>query len=390
MSFFTFWKNHPFFKNFEPELLVKAPGRINLIGEHTDYHLGWVLPAAIDQSIWFAFRKMDGQQAFSVHSLFKNETKVLSLFENSKEGNWSDYLENILELCRNQNLPLDPMEVLIGGDLPVGAGVSSSSALTCGFLAGLNELMHWQLSNDEMIKMASAAEYQLGLEGGLMDQTAIFYGKKGKFILIDNQKRSLTYTYGLPEDYALILLDSGVEHALVNSEYNLRRKESEAVLPFLKNDHKEVKSLRDINAEMLDGYKTILPPIPFQRAIYVLEENQRVLESVEAIKNGNIEKIGALMYASHQGLSQEYEVSCEELDLLVSLAQKQKGVIGARMMGGGFGGCTINLVDKKEAEKIIQDISRAYFEATGIETKAHVVQPSDGITTFALDQTKYQ
>lgn len=389
MTFLTFWKNHPFFQKSKPELLVKAPGRINLIGEHTDYHMGWVLPAATEHSMWFAFKiKYQQDASIEIHSLWKKETKILSLHDNTNVTGWWTCLENILVLCRQKGMPVLPMQILVDGDLPVGAGLSSSSALTCGFLAGLDKLMGWQLSGKMLIEIASEAEYKLGVAGGKMDQTAILYGKSGKFLLLDNLKQEFTLINGLDEAYGLCLFDSGVKHVLADTAYNMRRQESEVVLPFFKKEKYPVKSLRDINFDLLTTYKTILPAIPFQRARYVLEENQRVLDCVEALQAGNIKEVGALMSASHIGLQHEYEVSCKELDVLFDLAMRTKGVLGARMMGGGFGGCTINLIEKKMEQAIIKKITDSFLKATGKKTKAFVVQPSDGLSIRMLDPNK--
>jgi galactokinase len=373
----TFWTNSDIFENFEPDLVVKSPGRINLIGEHTDYHQGWVFPGAIQLSINLAFQKNPFSNQIRIYSASQKEQKVLSLDNYFDENSWVSYLSGVLEACRQKNLYLNGMDIIIDGDLPVGAGLSSSSALTCGFLIGLDALFNWNISKEEMIRMASSAEYQLGLQGGFMDQTAILYGKKDHFILLDNQTEEKIFIAANLDNHELILFDTKVSHELVASNYNQRRMESESVPSLLSNIYPGVLSLRDVTMEMLENNKTILPAIPFQRAAFVVEENRRVLMAVAALQNKDFELLGALMYDSHKGLRNKYEVSCPELDFLVDATQNLKEVKGARMMGGGFGGCTINLVEKSSCEKVIEKVSNAYSKATKIEPGVYKVQLSD-------------
>ncbi|MEZ5059425.1 MAG: galactokinase [Saprospiraceae bacterium] len=373
----TFWTNSDIFENFEPDLVVKSPGRINLIGEHTDYHQGWVFPGAIQLSINLAFQKNPFSNQIRIYSASQKEQKVLSLDNFIDEQGWVKYLSGVLEACRQKDLYLNGMDIIIDGDLPIGAGLSSSSSLTCGFLLGLDALFQWNLTKEEMIKMASSAEYQMGLQGGLMDQTAILYGKKDHLILLDNQTEEKIFIEAALDNHELILFDSKVTHELVASNYNQRRMESESVPSLLSNIYPGVLSLRDVTTEMLEKNKTILPDIPFQRAAFVVEENRRVLMSVSALQNKDFELLGRLMFESHEGLKEKYEVSCAELDLLVDATKDLKEVKGARMMGGGFGGCTINLVEKSSSEKVIEKVSNAYLKATKIEAGVYQVQLSD-------------
>lgn len=359
-------------------LLICSPGRVNLIGEHTDYNEGFVLPAAIDKAIYLAVGpRSDNEFHFVAHDL--NETYRGSLNNVTITHTWADYLLGVVAQFKLAGYPIGGFNCVFGGTIPMGAGLSSSAALENGVGFALNELFGLGLDRVTLLKLSQRAENEfVGAKVGIMDMFASMMGKADHVIKLDC--RSLEYTYAplRMAGISIVLCDSRVKHSLVTSEYNTRRAECEAGVRFLRTFYPEVKSLRDVTMAMLDQHLRDTEPLIYRRCAYVVQENQRLLDGVAALEANDIATFGQLMYGSHEGLSHWYEVSCPELDTLVDIAREQPGVLGARMMGGGFGGCTINLVREDVLGVFTDLIMKQYKARTGKDTYIHVCKIQDG------------
>jgi galactokinase len=361
-------------------IVVRAPGRINLIGEHTDYNDGFVMPAAINYDTVFAIAEAtDGVS--EVYSVKYDETFKVNL-ENPQPVEspaWVNYLLGVLKQFLMKGLSVKPFKCAFGGDVPLGAGLSSSASVECGFAFALNELNGHNLPKETMMYMAQWAEHNFaGVMCGIMDQFASMMGKKGHVIVLDC--RSMEYHYSpinLP-DHDIVLCDTKVKHSLVDSEYNSRRSECERGVAILSRHYPEVKSLRDVTEEMILKHKSELTGKMYDRCLYVVQEIRRVQEASADLKANHLDAFGQKMFATHDGLSKLYEVSCEELDFLVALAREFGSVVGARMMGGGFGGCTINIIPKSETNKFIAFASKAYQDKFGHDMASYIVSVEDG------------
>lgn len=359
--------------------LFNAPGRINLIGEHTDYNQGFVLPAAIDKSAVFAMNTND-QNLFRFYSYGYQEYFELKISDvRISKIPWANYLLGVIAQFQKSGKYVDGVDCVFGGNIPIGAGLSSSAAIECGFALGLNELFHLKITPWELVKMAQKAEHEYaGVLCGIMDQFTCIFGKQNQVVQLDCRSHEYHYfPFDFPE-YTFVLCDTKVKHRLASSEYNKRRSECETGVSIIRKYEPEVGSLRDIDLLTLNTYKSKLDPVIYNRCKYVIEENQRVLASCKALKNNNLELVGQLMYASHEGLKNEYQVSCRELDILVEMAKSQTGVVGSRMMGGGFGGSTINIVLKSKEEDFIRNIEQKYLEKTKIFPDIYKVNIAHG------------
>ena len=362
-------------------LLVRAPGRINLIGEHTDYNNGFVLPAAIDKAIYFGIALHD-EKRFRFHAADLDE--YFETDEISKEaatGSWASYFLGVIAQFRKRGIDIPGVDCVFGGDIPVGAGLSSSAAVECGFALGLDYLLKTNLPKLELALMAQQAEHEYaGVLCGIMDQYASIFGKKGHVIRLDCRSVEHEYFPLATEEMVIALCDTRVKHELTTSEYNIRRQECERGVALLQQHLPSIQSLRDVTEEMLRAHEREFDSITYKRCHYVVKENTRVVEACEALASGNFTRFGSLMYQSHEGLQHEYEVSCRELDVLVELARQMDFVYGARMMGGGFGGCTINLLRKNETEKFQKIIEAGYAQHTGAEPGIYFVNTDHGAT----------
>ena len=363
-----------------PEITVRAPGRINIIGEHTDYNAGFVLPAAIDKAIWLAAGKReDGRFAFYALDLdeyFESDSAETVLQDHFK---WANYLLGVISEARKDGLVFGGLNVVFGGDVPLGAGLSSSAALESGAMFILNELYGLGLSRMDIVRLAQRGENNfVGMKCGIMDMFASVISRENSVVRLDC--RSLEYAYfpfDAPE-FSLVLCDSGVKHTLVDSEYNTRREECEEGVAVLKTFDPAVSSLRDVSPELLKKHETDLRPIVFQRCKYVVEEIARVEQACEALQKHDFKTLGQLMFQCHDGLNHEYEVCVPETNFLVEKARDFSGVLGARQMGGGFGGCTINLVETDAMDAFLDFIRTAYEEAFGIILKTYPVHLTSG------------
>ncbi|SOD97545.1 galactokinase [Spirosoma fluviale] len=364
-------------------LLICSPGRVNLIGEHTDYNEGFVLPAAIDKAIYLAVGpRADDELHFIAHDL--NKTFQGSLTDLTPTHTWADYLLGVVAQFRQAGHQFNGFNCVFGGTIPMGSGLSSSAALENGVGFALNELFQLGVDRITLVKRSQRAENEfVGAKVGIMDMFASMMGKADHVIKLDC--RSLDYTYAplQMDGIRIVLCDSRVKHSLVTSEYNTRRAECEAGVRFLQTFYPEIKSLRDVTMPMLDQHLRDTNPLIYRRCAYVVQENQRLLDGVAALEADDIDTFGQLMYGSHEGLSHWYEVSCPELDILVDIARQQPGVLGSRMMGGGFGGCTINLVREEVLDDFTKLITEQYKARTGKDTYLHVCKIQDGTNVIS-------
>lgn len=362
-----------------PTLLVRACGRINLIGEHTDYNDGFVLPAAIDKHLYFAMAE-NGTSECRFYAADIEETGTADLKRLVKDKRlWLNYLRGILQQFQLSGKEVRGVDVAFGGNLPIGAGVSSSAALECGFAFALNETFQTGFTRLELAKLAQHSSHQfLGIPCGIMDQFASLMGKAGHFMLLDCRSLEHRYVPGKLLDYQLVLLNSNVHHELASSAYGDRVAECRAGVAVLQKYFPDIKSLRDAGLPMLDAHRREMGEMVYRRCKYVVTEHLRTLQACEHLQNGEIDALGQLLFETHDGLSQDYEVSCPEIDFLVDIARSFDGVAGARVMGGGFGGCTINLVQKNMTYKFIHHAKVAYAQQFGIEATDILVNLSDG------------
>ncbi len=349
-------------------VVFKSPGRINLIGEHTDYNGGFVLPASIDKAIYFAIAFND-DNVFRFVSYDLNDEYVTPIDKIEPcDKQWANYLLGIIAQFIGDGKKVKGFDCIFGGDIPIGAGMSSSAALDCGLAFALNDMQSFGYSKPDLAKFAQKAEHEyVGIMSGIMDQFVVLHGKKDKVIKLDT--RSLEYELFSVDlsNHIFILVNTGVKHSLASSEYNKRRYECEKGVEILQKYNQNIKSLRDVNLNFIQQHKMDLSNVIYNRCSYVIEENMRLERAYDALINGDFTEFGNQMYGSHEGLKEKYEVSCDELDLLVDIAKNTKGVIGARMMGGGFGGCTINLVEKNAVSIFKNSILAQYKTPEGEE-----------------------
>jgi galactokinase len=366
------FKKHP--------ILFWSPGRINLIGDHTDYNDGFVLPAAIDKGIQMAV-SLNGTNQCHIQSLdFEDEAKIDLTQElmPTKKG-WLNYIVGVIAQFQQSGVEIKGFDCVIGGDIPIGSGLSSSAALECVTVRALMDLHGIEIPIFRQVQMAQKAEHEFaGVYCGIMDQFASVMGKANQAIRLDC--RTLEYQY-IPiqlEDYTFILVDSKVKHNLGDSAYNKRQEECQTGLKCILQYYPEVKTLRDVSLSMLLELKSELDPVIFRRCHHVISENQRVLDACKVLANGDLHELGRLIYLSHSSLSIDYEVSCEELDFLVDQARLFPEVLGARMMGGGFGGCTINLIHKDFVENYTLLVSEVFYIRFSHLPSIYEVSISDG------------
>lgn len=375
-----------FLKDFNPELKVVSPGRINLIGEHTDYNLGYVLPTAIEKNITFNFQKNGSDHDCHVYSKTYDTGFELSLKTISRsEVEWENYILGVLNEISKCSDKLMGFDCTLESNLPTGSGLSSSAALECGLAFGLNELFQLGLTKLEMVQLSQTAEHTyVGTQCGIMDQFASVMSKAGNVILLDC--RSLESSL-IPIDlhpYKIILLNTKVSHNLASSEYNTRKQECEEGVAIIQKKYPNVKSLRDVTDEMLAACENDMDAIVFNRCSFIVAENIRVLEMTDALRKKDLETVGAILYRAHKGISELYEVSCPESDFLVNFSKSNPAVLGARQTGGGFGGCTLNIVHESAVVKFIEDASKAYKSKFDIILEPFEVLPSGGTSAYVL------
>ena len=360
---------------------IIAPGRINLIGEHTDYNNGFVLPAAIDKSMYFSISK-SGNSVCNFHASDIDESLKIDLTKpiEKSEKSWANYLLGIYAELQKRGIEIQGVNCVFSSDIPIGAGMSSSAALESGFIFGLNELFGLGLDRMEMAKISQRAEIDfVGLDCGIMDPFASLHGKANHFIKLDCQSMEYQYFPYQRDDIAIVLCNTQVSHNLASSEYNVRHRQCKEAVAFFQEFYPEVKSLRDITFDQFKQHEKKLNPVLRNRANHVLEDNLRVYAIAEMLFINNLEVAGGLLNKAHASLSEDYEVSCDELDFLVKSAKKVKGVLGSRMMGGGFGGCTINLVQKAHLNDFETYMKIAYQKEYEIDLPIYNVNLTDGV-----------
>jgi galactokinase len=364
--------------NAEP-LLVRSPGRVNIIGEHTDYNEGFVLPAAIDKAIYIAIGKRDDEVISLYAQDYQQSHEIIISSIQPTDKHWPNYILGIVDQLQKKGYGISGFNLVIDGDVPLGAGLSSSAAVECATVFALNDLFGLGIEKIEMVKMAQLAEQTFAkVMVGIMDQFASMFGKKGHAIKLDCRSLEYEYVPLVLKGIKILLLNTNVKHSLASSEYNTRRAQCEEGVALVKEKHPEVNSLRDVTMEMLQTLVAPKDQIIFKRCKYVVEENIRLLEGCEDLKKGNIDALGKKMFLTHEGLSKEYEVSCKELDFLVDHVKNNPAVLGARMMGGGFGGCTINLVKEEAIDGLVKKISKDYQQAMNLELSAYIAGIEDG------------
>jgi galactokinase len=356
-----------------------SPGRINLIGEHTDYNNGWVLPAAIDKAAYLAIELAKGNVGTWVSVDFNDKVEVdFSRIEKHKKR-WVNYLLGMVQQFVQRGHKIPAFNVVLSSDIPIGAGLSSSAALECVIGFALNEIHQLGYSLRDIALIAQQAENQfIGLQCGIMDMFASLHGKEGFVMRLDCKSLDFEY-FPIPlNDYKIVLIDTGVKHSLASSEYNVRRLQCEEGVSVLKQFYPEITSLRDVSLEMLEMHSENLLPIVFKRCKFVLQENLRVHKVCDLLEKGLLHEAGSILYQSHEGLKNDYEVSCKELDLLVDLVRDNTYCMGARMMGGGFGGCTINIIHKDHISELMETIDPIYEASTGKKIQLYEVITGKG------------
>jgi len=368
-----------FLDNFRPELTISSPGRINFIGEHTDYNMGYVLPTAIGNKIIFRFQKNEHATKCNVYSMgYKGFSLNLGAIKRSNTE-WENYVLGVLNEISKLTDRVKGFDCTIESDLPLGSGLSSSAAMECGLAFGLNELFDLKLSKITIVELSQRAEHSfVGTQCGIMDQFASVMSKEGHVILLDC--KSLEYQQ-IPihiHPYKIIMLNTKVEHTLASSEYNTRKQECEEGVGIVQKKNPTIRSLRDVTREMLEASKSAMTQKVYQRCSFIIDENKRVHSMVEAFRRNDLEKVGELLYQAHHGISKLYEVSCPESDFLVDFTKTYPSVLGARQTGGGFGGCTLNLVHEKAVEDFTREAFVAYKREFDIELEAFEVKPSGG------------
>ncbi|MCS4436554.1 galactokinase [Aquiflexum gelatinilyticum] len=360
-------------------LMVYSPGRINLIGEHTDYNEGFVMPAAIDKKMIVAIAANRTRQA-KVYSVDFEEEFAFNLDSfGPKKGHWATYILGVTAQLQQAGYAVQGFDMVFGGDIPVGAGLSSSAAFEAAVGFALTTLFGFHIPKRSLIHYAQKAEHVFaGVQCGIMDQFASVMGKKGHVIRLDCRSMDFQhFPLNLP-NHSILLIDTCVKHSLADSAYNKRRQECQEGVQAAKKNNPDIKSLRDMDLALLDTIQSDISLTVFNRCKYIIEENNRVVAASALLDQNNLKGFGEKMYASHEGLSKLYEVSCPELDFLVDFTKEQDYVLGSRMMGGGFGGCTINIVEKAKLKALKESIQPAFESRFGVTPKFYEVSLEDG------------
>lgn len=361
-------------------VIVRSPGRVNIIGEHTDYNEGFVLPAAIDKAAYMAMSLREDDE-IHLRALDLNESFFLKLADLKpvEAIRWPNYILGSAAQFVKRGVKVPGFNAILTSDVPIGAGLSSSAAVECATVFALNELLHTQLDRLTMVQMAQKAEHEFaGVMCGIMDQFASMMGKKDHVIKLDCRSLEFEYIPFRLEGIKVLLLNTNVKHSLATSEYNTRRRECETAVKWVNTSVPTVKSLRDVTENMLDQYVMPKDKLIDRRSRYVVREVERLLAGCEDLKLGNLQALGRKMFATHDGLSKMYGVSCKELDWLVDRMRNNRSVIGARMMGGGFGGCTINLVKEKAIDELVASLKPAYEKQMNLPLTYYIASIENG------------
>lgn len=359
--------------------VVRSPGRVNIIGEHTDYNNGFVLPAAIDKAIYVAIGKREDDKIVLYSEEFGEEYQSTVSTVAPSDKHWPNYVLGVVDQLNKRGYKVSGFDLNFDGDVPVGAGLSSSAAVECSTAFALSELFKLNIPKIELAEIGQKTEHTFaGVMVGIMDPFASVFGRKDHLIKLDCQSLAYEYVPLRMDSYKILLLNTNVKHSLASSEYNTRRKECEAGVEMVRNAGHKVDSLRDVTMDMLQQYVQPKDATIYKRCKYVVEENARLLSACDHLQAGDIDDLGQKMYGSHNGLSKEYEVSCPELDFLVDAVRGNSAVLGARMMGGGFGGCTINIVREDAIDSLVEDIFKKYKAAMHKDLTPYIAQIADG------------
>lgn len=360
-----------------PEIQVLAPGRVNIIGEHTDYSGGDVLPFATSKNMCLIGKK--SRNPFSrIYAINFDQNITITPDNLPPTNHWSRYFISAIQTLEKHNFEISAIDISFGSDIPIGAGVSSSSAMTCGFIKLASELFNLSISDKQLITLASIAENHTGVLGGIMDQTAIVCSTIDKAIHLNCDSGTYKYVSSQIPNHEWLLINSGVQHNLALTDYNNRSTESKKALQLIQSAFPEVQNLRDINKEHLD-FLRFNNALLSRRARHFFNEQKRVIKMITALKLQEAKKIGALLYQCHESLATLYEVSCDEIDFIISNLKELQLVKGARIMGGGFGGSIICLIEKDSQQKIMSQISTPYYNRFNKELSSFIACASDGL-----------
>lgn len=360
--------------------VYRSPGRINIIGEHTDYNEGFVLPAAIDKAVYVAINKRNDQEIHLYSVKYNDSFKTNLSVVKPSEKQWVNYILGVVSEIQKLNILIPTgFNLVLDGDVPGGAGLSSSAALECAVAFGLNDLFDLSISKLKMVHIAQKAEHNFtGVMCGIMDQFASMFGKKDHAIMLDCKTLEYKYVPVNLTGYKFVLFNTNVKHNLASSAYNDRRASCYQGVDWVKEKYADVNSLRDVNMQMLNECVKDKDLDVYTKCKFVIEEIERLQLACKDLETNNLKALGEKMYQTHIGLSEDYDVSCEELDFLVEEVKFNPAVLGARMMGGGFGGCTINLVKEEEIDVLSKKLSMAYQQKFNLELSTYFVKIEDG------------
>jgi galactokinase len=364
-----------------PTLIIRAPGRVNLIGEHTDYNDGFVLPMAIDRAVWIALRPREDSRIY-LRSLEQKKPADFDLheFQHTGEG-WAEYVKGMAAVLRDAGYDLKGWEGVLSSDVPVGSGLSSSAALEMGTARAFAQVSGFAFDGAEMARLGQKTENEwVGANTGIMDQMISASGKQGYALLIDCRDLS-TQTFPLPEGTAVLIMDTKTRHSHTYSGYNERRESCEKAAGYFGESH-----LRDVSLRQLQEARQDLDDVTYRRARHVISENRRVLDAVAAMKAGDASTLGRFMNASHASLRDDFEVTNEALDVMARVAQEQPGCFGARMTGGGFGGCAVALVQADKAADVSAAVARGYEAEIGLKPDIFVTSATEGTAVISAKQ----
>ena len=374
--------NQVFIDNFKKEpMIVRSPGRVNLIGEHTDYNGGFVLPAATDKAAFLAIAPSNSETgkwiSIDMKETIEVDFKVIKPLQNHA---WANYILGVIQQFENRGMKVNPFNCVMAGDIPIGSGMSSSAALESAVGYAINEINGFGIDKKTLAKLVQQAENEfIGVKCGIMDMFASIHGKENNVIRLNCETLDFEYFPLNLGDYKIVLFDTDVKHNLVESEYNLRRLQCEEGLAFFRKHFDDtIPNLSQVPLAWLQASRSQLNPKVYHCCQYVIEENQRILLACEDLQAGRLKDFGIKMTATHEGLRNLYEVSCPELDFLVDSVWHEKSVLGSRMMGGGFGGCTINLIKTDAIDDLYNRLSVSYEQKTGIKLKMYSVVTANG------------
>ena len=360
-------------------VIFRAPGRVNLIGEHTDYNDGFVMPVAIGFYTWVAANRRQDRVLHARSEEFDESIDLsLDALSGPPRKHWSDFVRGVAAGLKERGTPLEGANLIIQGQVPMGAGLSSSASLEVAIGLALLSVSHADVQKLDLVKACQRAEHEyVGTRCGIMDQYIAVFGRAGHALMLDC--RSLEYqALAIPSDARLVICNSMVRHELASGEYNRRRADCEAGVKIFSQSMPQVRALRDVSPSDLEKHAIKLPEEIYHRCRHVISENQRVLDAAEALRSSDLHRFGQLMYESHRSLRDDYEVSCRELDLLIEIASSCEGVYGSRMTGGGFGGCTVTLVRSAAVESFRETMSKSYTAQTGLLPDVYVCSAAQG------------